>query len=122
MCINEKGEVKVNLFGLNNIVKSDGLKTDGIALARCLGELIFYPVGFLSENISWEAIDKSSLKAKVKINGLQTEGIFYFNEEGLISRFEAKKYKNETLEGFTGIAENFKTMNGLLIPTKMRAI
>ncbi|MFS4491281.1 DUF6544 family protein [Maribacter sp. 2308TA10-17] len=117
-----KGEVKVNLFGLKNIAISDGSKTDESALARCLGELIFYPVGFLSEDINWEVLNENSLKAKVKINGTQAEGIFYFNNEGLISRFEAKRYMNETLEGFTGIAEEYKTMNELLIPTKMRAI
>lgn len=121
-CINGKGEIKVNLFGLKNIAKSDGSKTDESALARCLGELIFYPLGFLSDEISWEVLNDQSLKAKLKINGLQTEGIFYFNEEGLISHYESKRYMNETLEDFTGIAEDYKTMGGLLIPTRMKAI
>lgn len=117
-----KGEVKVNLLGLKNIAISDGAKTDESALTRCLGELIFYPVGFLSEDISWEVINENSIRAKVSINGANTEGIFYFIPDGLISHFEAKRYMNESLEDFTGIAENYKTMDGLLIPTTMRAI
>ncbi|MGI9550657.1 MAG: DUF6544 family protein, partial [Aurantibacter sp.] len=43
--VNGKGEVKVSLFGLKDVAKSDGHKTDKSALARCLGELMFYPIG-----------------------------------------------------------------------------
>ena len=117
-----KGEVKINLFGLKNIALSNGAKTNESALVRCLGELIFYPIGFLSKDITWEALGENNLKAKIQINSTQTEGIFYLNDEGLISRFEAKRYMNETLENFTGVAEDYKIMDGLLIPTKMRAI
>ena len=56
------------------------------------------------------------------MNGLQTEGIFHFNQDHLPYRFEAKRYLDESLEDFTGIAEDYKTMDGLLIPTKMKAI
>lgn len=117
-----KGEVKVNLFGLKNIALADGANSDQSALSRCLGELMFYPVGFLSADIAWEAIDDKSVKAKVHTQGTQAEGIFYFNPNGLLSHFKTKRYKDESLEEFTGIAENYKTMSGLLIPTTMRAI
>ena len=117
-----KGEIKVSLFGLKDVAKFNGPKTDASALARCLGELLFYPIGFLSENISWESLENGSLKAKVNINNTKAEGIFFFNEDGLLYRFESKRYMEDTLENFTGIAEAYKTMGGLYIPSKMRAI
>ncbi len=117
-----KGEVKVNLFGLKNIAIADGAKTDQSALSRCLGELLCYPVGFLSADISWEAIDDKSVKAIIHTQDTQAEGIFYFKPDGFLSHFKTKRYKDESLEEFTGIAENYKTMGGLLIPTKMRGI
>jgi hypothetical protein len=119
---NGKGEVKVNLFGLKNVATFNGPKADESALARCLGELMFYPIGFLSEHISWEVLNAHSLKAKVQMNGTETEGVFYFNEEGLLSSFQALRYKDEALENFTGIAEDYKSMDGLFIPSKMKAI
>lgn len=120
--VNGKGEVKVSLFGLKYIAKSDGHKTDKSALARCLGELLFYPVGFLSDAILWEDLKNGSLKATTQVGDTKVEGIFFFNEEGLLYRFESKRYMGETLEDFTGIAEDYQLMNELFIPTKMRAI
>lgn len=120
--IDGKGEVKVNLFGLKDIAKTNGKKTDESALARCLGELLFYPIGFLSDAITWEVMLNGSLKAKVQVNETKAEGIFYFNEEGLLYRFESKRYMGETSEKFTGIAEDYKQMDKLFIPSKMRAI
>ncbi len=116
------GEVKVSLFGLKDIAQSNGHKTDESALARCLGELVFYPIGFLSENISWEALENGSIKATAQIGATKVEGIFIFNEDGLLSRFETKRYMDDTLEDFTGIAEDYQMIEGLFIPTKMRAI
>lgn len=120
--IEGKGEVKLNLFGLKNIGKSEGFKTDESALARCLAELIFYPVAFLTTHISWKVLDKNLLKASLRLNNIQTEGIFHFDEEGLVERFEAKRYMDETLTDFTGIVDDYKIMDGLFIPTSMKAI
>ena len=116
-----QGEVKVSLFGLKDIAKSEGHKTDESALARCLGELLFYPIGFLSDAITWEDMKNGSLKATAQVGGSKVEGLFFFNKDGLLSRFETKRYMDETLEDFTGIAEEYQMKEGLLIPTKMRA-
>ncbi|NJB72195.1 hypothetical protein GGR42_002686 [Saonia flava] len=115
-------EVKVSFAGLKDIAIADGAKTDVSALGRYLGELIFYPIGFLSKNIKWEEMDENSVKAHISINNISTEGIFHFNEEGLIVSYEAQRYRDENLEYFTGIAENYKIMDELYIPSSMRAI
>lgn len=117
-----KGEIRVSLFGLKDISKTDNKKTAESALSRCLGELLFYPIGFLSDTISWELLSNGSLKAMVQVNESKAEGIFYFNEKGLLYRYESKRYMGETLEDFTGFAEDYTEMAGLFIPSKMRAI
>lgn len=119
---NGQGEIKVNLLGLWDIAKTDGSKTDESALARGLGELIFNPIGFLSDTISWEVLPNGSLKAIVRVNETQAEGLFYFNEDNLLYKFESKRYNGEILENFTGLAENYKQIGGLFIPSKMTAI
>lgn len=120
--VSGKGEVKINLFGLKNLAIFHNQKTDESALARCVGELVCYPVGFLSKNIAWETINERRVKALVQFNGTCTEGIFHFNEQGLITHFQTQRYKDESLEKFTGIVENYKEMKGLLIPSRLRAI
>lgn len=121
-CVNGEAEVKINLFGLYEVNKFNGTKINQSALTRNLGELIFYPIAFLSKDISWETQQNGVLKAKVTVGQTFAEGLFYFNEEGLLSKFEAMRYKEETLEKFTGIVSKYKKMEGLLIPSEIKAI
>lgn len=117
-----QGEVRVNLFGLKDLATYGGAKTDQSALARGLGELICYPIGFLSDAISWELRSDGSLGATARVGETLAKGVFFFDGEGMLSRFESKRYMEEELESFMGIAEDFKLRNGLVVPTKMKAV
>lgn len=120
--IGGKGEVKVNLLGLKDVAVYQDTKTDKSALSRCLGELVLFPIGLLSKDITWEIIDEKKLRAKVQNGDTQAEGIFVFNPDGLISRFQARRYRGTSLEEFSGIFENYQPMQHLLIPKTIRAI
>lgn len=120
--IDGEGEIKVNMFGYKDVALFTGKKTSISALGRCLGELMYYPIGFLSDAISWETIDNHSVKAKIQIKDVYAEGVFYFNGKGLMVRFQSKRYMADSLEDFTGIANDYKLMCGLYLPTKMKAI
>lgn len=120
--IKGKGEVKISILGLRDIMVFDGYKTNQSALGRCLGELVFFPIAFLSEDISWEPINGQSVMATLTIGGESAKGIFYFDKEGLIERFETLRYRDENLERFTGKALDYTIFGDLLIPTKMIAI
>lgn len=116
------GEVKVNLLGLKDVAKFSTEKTNESALVRYLGELMFFPIGFLNENISWEKHTNDGVKATLKVGRVLAQGVFYFNEYGLLNRFESKRYMGESLENFKGIGEDYTMMDGLYIPSKMKAI
>lgn len=116
------GEMHVSFLGLKPIVVKQNLKTNESSLGRCLGELPLYPIGFLNKSIQWQIIDSNSVLAKIFQKNTSTEGKFHFNENGLIDRFETKRYRDEDLEGFTGKMENYQMKEGFLIPTKLRAI
>lgn len=116
------GETFVTLFGLFSIGKEQSVKTNESALARCLAELPLYPVTFLNKNIEWEVNNENSVRAKIVVEGTKVAGEFFFNDNGLIERFESKRYRGETLEKFTGQMKAYKTFSGLYIPTKLKAI
>ncbi|PWL37630.1 hypothetical protein DKG77_15130 [Flagellimonas aquimarina] len=116
------GEVNISFLGLRSIAVHQSKETNESALGRCLGELTLYPIGFLNNDITWKYIDENSIKATITVGGTTTEGVFYFDKNGLIDRFESKRYRDETLEDFTGKVENYQTKCGLHIPTKMKAI
>lgn len=116
------GEMKVNFLGLKDIVVSSNPETTQSALGRYFGELIWFPIGFLDKDIRWEQIDTTTVKGTITKGDISMEGFFHFNEKGLIDAFRGKRYKDTELENFLGKAENYKLMDGLLIPEKMTAI
>ncbi len=119
---NGKGEVKVSALGLKNIVLFSGQKVDQSSLGRYLGELIWFPIGFLNPDISWETIDYRTIKATI-INGNHTiEGFFIFNQKGMIDHFKTKRYRDIELEDFIGEVGEYQNYNGLLVPNTMTAI
>jgi len=116
------GEVKINLLGYKNLATFHGQKINESALVRYLGELMFFPIGFLSKDIEWENNSKGSLKARLKVRNVVAEGVFYFNDDGLLHQFKSRRYMGETQESFTGIAEDYTMMAGMYLPSKMKAI
>jgi hypothetical protein len=120
--VNGVGEVKVNLMGFKDVAIFGGGHTNKSALVRYLGELMFYPIGLLSKDISWEITSHNAIRASLIVNDVLAEGNFYFDEEGLLYRFESERYMGEHLENFTGLAQEYKMMSGLYLPTKMKAI
>lgn len=119
---NGKGEVRVSLLGLKDIVLFSGKKVDQSSLGRYLGELIWFPIGFLDPDISWDMIDPKTVKATIIKNNLILEGLFIFDQSGMISRFKTKRYRDTQLENFIGEVGEYKEYNGLLIPNTMIAI
>ncbi|MEM8848108.1 MAG: DUF6544 family protein [Bacteroidota bacterium] len=119
--IEGEGATNVSMLGYLPLVSEQTIKTNQSALARCLGELALYPIGFLNENIDWEILDDKSVKAKIVQNGTSAEGIFYFNDKGLIDRFVTHRYRGDSLEEFTGRVNAYEQKDGLLVPTELSA-
>lgn len=117
-----KGEMKINFSGIINIEVATGPKIDQGSLTRYLGELPLYPIALLDNRIQWEVIDNNSLKATIHVKNVIADGIFYFDENGLISSFKTKRYMLGSLNDFTGTFQNYKNIDGLLIPTELTAI
>jgi hypothetical protein len=116
------GEMKVNFLGLKDVMISSNPETTQSALGRYFGELIWFPVGFLDKDIRWEQINATTVKGTITKGGISLAGYFHFDEQGLINAFRGKRYKDIILEDFLGKAENYRMMDGLLIPGTMTAI
>ena len=56
-------------------------------------------------------------------NDLTIEGVFCFNEEGQITQFKTKRYKDKTtLENFTGYYGDYGTVDGMNVPFYLEAV
>ncbi|MEM7525776.1 MAG: DUF6544 family protein, partial [Pseudomonadota bacterium] len=120
--MNNKGEMKISFLGLKNFARISGDEVDQSSLGRYLGELIWFPIGFLDSDISWETINNESVKATIVKGDLTLEGVFFFDQNGLIDHFETKRYRYTAMEDFIGEVGIYKKYDGLLIPDSMTAI
>ena len=57
------------------------------ALVTFLSEILFMPSACLSDSITWQPIDSSSIKAALLDSGLTVSGVFHFNDTGLFFKF-----------------------------------
>jgi hypothetical protein len=121
--IDGTGNLKVKLLSLIKIVDAKGRETDQGELLRWLGEAPLFPTALLpSENLKWEPIDNDSAKVIFTDKNLTIEGVFCFNEEGQITQFKTKRYKDKTaLENFTGYYGDYRTVDGMKVPFYLEA-
>ena len=115
--IDGRGSLVAKLLFLIKVADANGEKIDQGELLRWLGEAPWYPTALLpSEKLTWESVDNNSAKVILSNQGLSVQGIFYFNKEGQITKFTSKRYKEDTLENWTGYYRDYKEVNGMQIP------
>jgi len=90
------GEMKGKLFNLFRIVFADSKETAQSALITVFCEFLFIPGYILSPNVEWESLSENSVRAALTDNGITVSGVFYFDENGLFSRFETDDRYYET--------------------------
>lgn len=123
---NGKGEMLIKLLGLIPVVYTkDNYKLNTGTIQRYLGEIVWFPSAALNENISWEAIDDTTAKATLTLNGTSGKGTFYFDKNGLFKKFSTQRYfggeEDSKLEEWVITVQENKEFNGIIIPNKMTA-
>ncbi len=121
-----KGNMTVKLLGLIKVAEMEGNKVDQGELLRFLAEGVWFPTIFVEDFILWEPVDDSTAKASIEINDVSVSALFHFNEKSEIARITAKRYMEKhgkfTLEDWEIINREYKTVNGMLIPSKSEVI
>lgn len=120
-----KGEMRIRMNSLINVVNDGGEKIDEGTIQRYLGEIVWYPSAALSPFITWEAIDDYTAKATMTFNGTEGSGTFFFNEEGDFIKFSAMRYKGNTPDAkryeWIISVQDYAVMDGVRVPVKMTA-
>lgn len=105
---------------MKTIADARGPEVDQGELLRYLGEAVWYPSAFLSDNIAWEAVDEHSAKSTIHYGGKSADGIFHFDDEGRITRFVADRYYDADgdyrLEKWSATVDSYDLVNGYMIP------
>jgi hypothetical protein len=118
-----KGEMLIKLNSLFNVVNERGEKLDEGTLQRYLGEMVWFPSLALSPYITWEQIDENTAKATMTYKGTSGSGTFYFNSNGVVTKFSALRFNgNDThakRQNWEMNILDYKTFEGIKVPAKM---
>ena len=114
-----KGNLSVFLFSFLKILNGKGDKYDQGELIRWLVESVWFPTNLLpGKNLQWQ--EKSDMQALLhyECDGIKFSCLVSFNEKNEIVSMETNRYKgSQTLQRWIGKYAEYKTMNGMQIPT-----
>ena len=120
---NGRGEMLIKLLSVKNVVDSKGSsEMDQASMLRYLAEICWFPSAALSKYIKWQAVDDSSAMATMSYSNMSVSGIFFFNQHGDVSGFEAMRCGEfngkRSLEKWHISSIDYALFEGIRIPQK----
>jgi hypothetical protein len=106
----------IKLFSLIRLVDAKSQDFNQGELVRWLSETPWFPTALFSEKIRWEPRDAGSAKVFLTDHGLTVEGMFFFNSEGQITKFRAKRRGNGKLEDWICQYHEYREVDCIRIP------
>lgn len=122
------GEMKVKLLDLIQVAFDNSKEVAQSALITTFCEFMLVPGYLLLDNVRWEQVDDCTVRGTLVDNGIEVSGMFYFDEEGLFTRFETldryftiDKNRYEKVK-FSIIVDGYKTQDNLKISEKVKVM
>ena len=125
---NGQGKMNGKLFNLIPIINGKGKEVSQSSLITIFCEFLFIPGYILQDYVKWESVDEKTVRATLYDKEFIVSGIFYFDNEGLFSRFETEDryYTDEKRKyiktRFSAIIDSYQTKDSKLIPEKVRIV
>jgi hypothetical protein len=120
------GHMFAKLAGLYTVFDVRGEKMDQGAMMRYLSEMVWFPIAFLGENITWEAVDWASADVRLDDAGKRVTGRMHFDPEGRPTKFTAMRYREVdgdfSLDPWTTPMTGYGPLGGLNLPVDAQAV
>ena len=114
------------MAGLFIIFDVRGEKLDQGAMLRYLSEMIWFPIAFLGDNITWEGVDDHSAKVTLHDHGKSVSGQLLFDEQGRPTNFTTMRYREVdgdfSLDPWSTPITGYGSLAGLNLPTRGQAV
>ncbi|MFO8022973.1 MAG: DUF6544 family protein, partial [Perlabentimonas sp.] len=119
---NGKGKMDIRLFPSIPFQVAAGPELDIGELLTILAEIVFNPSACLNSYIEWEQLTDYSAKATIHDAGISASGIFFFDENFLVTHFETdERYlvSGDRVENhlWTVYVTDYREFDGVLSPS-----
>jgi hypothetical protein len=121
-----QGEMKGKLLNLFTIINGRGRDVSQAALITVFCEFLFIPSYALQDYVTWEDIGGNAVRARLVDHDFDVTGQFYFDDEGLFTRFETweRPYEKDPRSKvkFSAVVDGYQTMGDTRIPYKVSIV
>jgi hypothetical protein len=116
------GHLLIKAASLVTVADAKGEEMDQGEMVRYLSEMIWFPSAFLEDNVSFEAVDAKSARAILTHGGRTATGTFFFDAEGRVTEFMARRYAGGKLETWSVPITAYGQFEELNLPVRGKAV
>jgi hypothetical protein len=121
-----RGNMLVKFYSTFTIADASGAEIDQGSGLRWLAEAVWFPYGFVGDQIHWEPTDEFSAKAILVGEGLPVNATFEVDQEGKIVCLRADRYRDigdgkTVLTPWIGRCADYRDFNGFRVPSSIEA-
>ncbi len=95
-------------------------------MVRYLNEMMWFPIAFLGENITWEAVDDYSAQVTFSDSGKSVSGRMVFDDVGRLTNFTTMRYRefkgDFSLDPWSTPITSYGVRAGLNLPISGQAV
>lgn len=121
-----RGRMHGKLAGLITLFDVQGEELDQGARLRYLSEMIWFPIAFLGQNITWQAVDDHSADVQLDDGVGTVSGRLFFDDGGRPVNFTAKRYREIgggfSLDAWSTPITGYGKRAGLNLPVRGQAV
>jgi Family of unknown function (DUF6544) len=121
-----RGQMLVQFASLIRLADSRGTELDQGAALRWLGECVWFPYGFVGDDVRWDAIDDHSAHATLRVEDREVQAVFEFDADCAQVTMHADRYRDiggdrAVLTPFVARCTDFRPTNGFRVPWRVEA-
>jgi hypothetical protein len=121
-----RSRMYAKIAALFTIFDVQGERLDQGAMLRFLSEMIWFPIAFLGENISWQVVDSHSADVRLEDAGKSVSGRMFLDDDGRPTNFTAMRYRKVdgdfSLDAWSTPITGYGVRAGLNLPTHGQAV
>ncbi len=120
------GHMFGKVAGLFTVFDLTGEKLDQGTMLRYLNEMTWFPIAFLGENITWQALDGHSAQVTFADHGKSVSARLFFDDAGRPTDFVTQRYReiggDFSLDTWSTPFTKYGVYAGLNLPTRGQAV
>lgn len=120
-----RGEMLVKLYSTLRVVDARSVEIDQGARLRWLAEAVWFPYGFVADNVRWTAIDERSATVTLGDQGLPATAVVEIDDEGKLTSVRAQRYRDvgggkaAVFTPWFGRCRDYREFDGFRVPSSV---